>query len=55
MKLTKKQEGDLAKKIVHITGECMCSPTSKTCIYWKKVDEELGWQTKAIIQEIKKL
>lgn len=56
MKLTKAQETKLAKLIVHITGECMCSPSSKTCLYWKNVDKgDDDWQTKAIIKAIKEL
>lgn len=56
MKLTKKQENELAKKLPHITGECLCSPSSKTCEYWKNVDKGGDdWQTKAIIKAIKDL
>lgn len=56
MKLTKTQENKLLAKVKHLTGECMCSPNSKTCPYWNKVDKGgEDWQAKAIIQEIKKL
>ena len=56
MKLTKTQEKKLAGKILHITGECQCSPSSTTCLYWKNVDKGGDdWQTKLIIREIKAL
>ena len=56
MKLTKLEEKKLAAKILHITGECSCSPSSKTCAYWATVDKGgATWQTNLIIKEIKKL
>lgn len=56
MKLTKMQENKLAKKIVHITGECNCLPSSRTCAYWKNVDKaDYNWQTHLIIKEVKNL
>ena len=55
MKLTATEVKKLQKILPHITGACMCSPNSKTCTYWKNVDKSEDWQTKAIIQEIKKL
>lgn len=56
MKLTAKQKRTLASKVKHITGECSCSPNSKTCIYWKLVDKGGDdWQTKEIIKLIEKL
>lgn len=55
MKLTKTTENKLAKEISHITGECMCKASSNTCTYWKNVDGENGWQTKAIIKLIKQI
>ena len=55
MKLTKTQISELNKKLPHITGECMCKPNSKTCIYWKKVDTGERWQTDEIIKLIKAL
>lgn len=56
MKITKAQEKKLAQKVRHITGECLCSPSSKTCIYWKKVDKGgVDWQAQEIIKLIKEL
>lgn len=56
MKLTKTQENKLAKAIAHITGECFCLPSSKTCAYWHNVDKaDCNWQTELIIKEIKKI
>ena len=55
MKLTATQIKTLNKVLPHITGACMCSPSSKTCIYWKNVDKKEDWQTAEIIKEIKKL
>lgn len=56
MKLTKAQKMKLTKTISHITGECSCSPNSKTCIYWKLVDKGGDdWQAKEIIKVIEKL
>lgn len=56
MKLTKAQEKKLAKIISHITGECQCPATSKTCTYWATVDKGgAEWQTDLIIKEVKKL
>ena len=56
MKLTKAQEKKLITKIRHITGECACSPNSKTCPYWKYVDKGgEDWQAKLIIRELKSL
>lgn len=55
MKLAKSVETKLTKKISHITGECMCKPSSKSCAYWRGVDGKHGWQTKAIIKLIKEL
>lgn len=56
MKLTKAQEKKLASKVKHITGECSCSPNSKTCIYWKMVDKGGDdWQAKEIIKALEKL
>ena len=56
MKLTQTQKKNLTKAISHITGECMCSPNSKTCAYWANVDKGgEGWQAKLIVKEIEKL
>lgn len=56
MKLTAQQKKKLTSKINHITGECCCSPNSKTCLYWKNVDKGGDdWQAKLIIKEIEKL
>ena len=56
MKLTKTEEKKLLTIMKHITGECMCSPNSSTCFYWKNIDKGgADWQAKAIIKEIKKL
>lgn len=56
MKLLKKDEQALKKKITHITGECGCSSNSKTCPYWKYVDKGgENWQADLIIKEIKSL
>lgn len=56
MKITKTQEKKLAQKLAHITGECMCSPNSKTCVYWKNVDKGGDdWQVKEIIKIIKEI
>ena len=55
MKLTKAVEKKITNQVKHIVGECNCPATSKTCIYWKKVDGEDGWQTKEIIKLIKSL
>ena len=56
MKLTAKQKRTLTSKVKHITGECSCSPNSKTCIYWKLVDKGGDdWQTKEIIKVLEKL
>lgn len=55
MKLTKSVEAKLRKDISHITGECMCKPSSKTCTYWKCVEKGGAWQTDEIIKLIKKL
>lgn len=56
MKLTRAQENKLATKIRHITGECGCSASSKTCLYWKNVDKGgEDWQAKEIIKAIKAL
>lgn len=55
MKLTATQIKTLNKVLPHITGACMCSPSSKTCVYWKNVDKKEDWQTAEIIKEIKKL
>ena len=56
MKLTKAQQQKLERAIKHITGECMCSPNSKTCLYWKQVDKGGDdWQAKEIIKLIKEL
>lgn len=55
MKLTATQEKKLTAKLIHITGECNCSPNSKTCLYWKLVDKGGVEVAKEIIKEIKKL
>lgn len=56
MKLTKAQEKTLTSKIKHITGECGCLPSSKTCLYWKYVDKGGDdWQAKEIIKLVKSL
>ena len=56
MKITKAQEKKLAQAVRHITGECLCSPSSKTCIYWKQVDKGgADWQAQEIIKLIKAL
>lgn len=56
MKLTKKQENELAKRLVHITGECGCPASSRTCTYWKNVDKcDYNWQTNEIMKLIKNL
>lgn len=56
MKLNATQKRKLTAKIRHITGECGCSPNSKTCSYWKNVDKGgEDWQAKLIIKEIEKL
>ena len=56
MKLDSKQKKQLSKTLPHITGECMCPASSKTCVYWKNVEKGVGeWQTKLIIKEIEKL
>ena len=56
MRLSKTDEKKLAARIKHITGECDCSPNSKTCAYWANVDKGgATWQTNLIIKEIKKL
>lgn len=55
MKLTKAQKTKLASKLRHITGECDCSPSSKTCLYWTLVDKGSEGIVKAIISEIEKL
>ena len=56
MKLTKAQEKKLTSKIKHIVGECNCSNSSKTCLYWKNVDKGGDdWQAQLIIKEIKSL
>ena len=56
MKLTAKQKKTLTSKVKHITGECSCSPNSKTCIYWKLVYKGGDdWQAKEIIKVIEKL
>lgn len=53
--MTKRDENKLRSQIRHITGECMCSPNSKTCVYWKNVDSnKKEWQTDEIIKLIKK-
>ena len=56
MKLTKAEEKKIIGKITHITGECGCSPNSKTCLYWKYVDKGGDdWQAKEIVKLIKSL
>lgn len=56
MKITKAQEKKLKTKVKHITGECNCPATSKTCAYWKNVDKGgEDWQADLIIKEIKLL
>lgn len=56
MKLTKAQEKKLVKIVSHITGECNCPATSRTCAYWKNVDRGgADWQAELIVKEIKKL
>lgn len=56
MKLTAAQKKKLTSKVKHLTGECGCSPNSKTCPYWKYVDKGGDdWQAKLIIKEIEKL
>lgn len=54
MNLTKAQEKKLRENILHITGECMCLPTS-SCAYWKGVDKDGAWQTDSIIKLVKQL
>ncbi len=56
MKITKAQEKQILKKLPHITGECMCPASSKTCIYWKNVDKGVeNWQAKELVKLIKEL
>lgn len=56
MKLTQAQIKKLKTKLAHITGECLCSASSKTCVYWKNVDKgDDDWQAKEIIKLIKEL
>lgn len=56
MKVNQKEIDKLARKIIHLTGECGCSSNSKTCAYWKNVDKaDYNWQTNLIIKEVKKL
>lgn len=59
MKLTAAQKKKLTTAIKHITGECGCSASSKTCAYWRNVDRrDKGgddWQAKLILKEIEKL
>ena len=56
MKLSATQKKKLTSKVKHITGECGCSPNSKTCIYWRLVDKGGDdWQAKEIIKEVEKL
>lgn len=52
--MNKTQEKALRTTIEHITGECGCAPSSKSCIYWKQVDKGGDkWQTDLIMKEIK--
>lgn len=56
MKLTKTQEAKLSRAVRHITGECGCLPSSKTCAYWKNVDKaDTDWQAKLVVKEVKNL
>lgn len=56
MKVNQTELNKLAKKITHITGECGCPASSKTCVYWKTVDKaDYNWQTDLIIKEVKSL
>lgn len=59
MKLNSTQKKKLTSVIRHVTGECGCSPNSKTCLYWKNIDRrDKGgddWQAKEIIKALEKL
>lgn len=56
MKLNATQKKKLTSVIRHVTGECGCSPNSKTCLYWKNVDKVgSDWQAKEIIKALEKL
>lgn len=56
MKLNATQKKKLTSVIRHVTGECGCSPNSRTCLYWKNIDKGGDdWQVKEIIKVLEKL
>lgn len=55
MKLTTAQKKKLIGKLIHLTGECNCPPSSKTCLYWKYVDKGGEEVAREIVREIEKL
>lgn len=56
MKLTATQKKKLISRAKHYTGECGCSPLSKSCPYWKLIDKKGEDDlAKGLVKELEKL
>lgn len=56
MKLTATQKKKLISRAKHYTGECSCSPLSKSCPYWKLIDKKGEDDlAKGLVKELEKL